>query len=365
MSDLFLVPIGDDWIDLFERTVRSGVTVESGDEPPVEFGTEGRVRVWGTTESSGHKKQSHMDAMAAEDLVMFLQAGEFIASARVDSVYHSADLGEWLWDASESSFVYTLTDYEEISVPRQDVWDVLGYSENYPLYGFSRVSDDARTSLLQTYNSVEEAFQAFRQYSESETETDTETGSDSESGGGLDTEPGFDSESPGEDATGAREHTEIQWHLVQLGLKHGYDVYVATNDQNLTYEGHRLGEDCVDNLDLPGFSDAAIRLIEYVDVIWLNGGHIEKMFEVESTTSIYSGILRMSDFVVKVPNLAVEMHIVAPAEDEDQVRRQMTRPTFQHVIDRAEHCSLQYLSFESVREKRELVDKAGPLQTIF
>jgi hypothetical protein len=89
------------------------------------------------------------------------------------------------------------------------------------------------------------------------------------------------------------------------------------------------------------------------------------MFEVESTTSIYSGILRMTDFVVKVPNLTVDMHIVAPSEDEEQARRQMTRPTFQHVMDRAQHCSLQYLSFDEVRDKKELVDRAGPLQTVF
>jgi len=162
-----------------------------------------------------------------------------------------------------------------------------------------------------------------------------------------------------------REHTEIQWYLIQLGLDHGYDVYVATNDQNLTYNGQPLGDDCVDDLNLTGFSDAAMRLIEYVDVVWLNGGYIEKMFEVESTTSIYSGILRMTDFVVKVPNLAVDMHIVAPQDDEEQVRRQMNRPTFQHVMNRAQHCSLQYLSFEEIRNKRNLVEQAGPLQAVF
>lgn len=162
-----------------------------------------------------------------------------------------------------------------------------------------------------------------------------------------------------------REHTEIQWYLIQLGLEHGYDVYVAKNDQNRTYDGHRLGEDCVDDLNLTGFSDAAMRLIEYVDIIWLNGDYIEKMFEVESTTSIYSGILRMTDFVVKVPNLAVDMHIVAPTDDEDQVRRQMTRPTFEHIMGQAHHCSLQYLSFDEVREKQGLVDRAGPLQVVF
>ena len=350
MTDLFLVPIGDDWIDRYEETVTSPLS--SPDEAPVELSYDSSVRVWGTTVGEDSKKRTKFESMEQGDLVLFLHAGEFIGSGRVGETFDNPELGEWIWDSPESRFVYTVTDYQEMSVPRSEVWDILGYSPNYPLYGFSRISDDATSKLLQTYNSIEEAFQDFRaDDSGNEETTSTATPDDDE-----------EEDTEGEDT---REHTEIQWHLIQLGLDHGYDVYVATNDQNLIYDGNRLGEDCVDSLSLTGFSDAAMRLIEYVDVVWLNDGYIEKMFEVESTTSIYSGILRMTDFVVKVPNLAVDMHIVAPTQDEEQVRRQMTRPTFQHVMDLAEHCSLQYLAFDEVRSKRELVHQAGPLQDVF
>lgn len=349
MSDLFLVPVGDDWIDRFRETVESPLSNPT--DAPAELSQESSVRIWGTTVGEDSKKRTIFEAMEQDDLVLFLYAGEFIGSGRVGETFEDPELGAWLWDSPESRFIYTVTDYQEISVPRSEVWDVLGYSSNYPLYGFSRVSDDAISTLFQTYNSVEEAFQDFRA-NDSRGEEPSPTGTPE------------DDEEETEDEV-VREHTEIQWYLIQLGLDHGYDVYVATNDQNRTYEGHRLGEDCVDSLSLTGFSDAAMRLIKYVDVVWLNDDYIEKMFEVESTTSIYSGILRMTDFVVKVPNLAVDMHIVAPAEDEEQVRRQMTRPTFQHVMGRAQHCSLQYLSFEEVRNRRELVEQAAPLQTVF
>lgn len=347
MTELFLVPVTDDWIERFQQTVVSEYTLE-GDLPP-ELEGEREVRVWGTTEGEDAKKRTLFEKMGAGDLVLFLYSGEFVGSGRVGVTLESPELGERIWGQQESRFIFTVTDYEEMSLPRQEVWDVLDYSPNYPLYGFSRASDDAISSLLQSYNSVEEAFQAFRR---GDTAVDTPEPDESE---------GTDAD----DQQEASEHTEIQWHLIQLGLDHGYDVYVATNDQNRTYNGHRLGEDCVESLNLTGFSDAAMNIIEYVDVIWLNGSYIEKMFEVESTTSIYSGILRMTDFVVKVPNLAVDMHIVAPAEDEDQVRRQMTRPTFQHIMDRAQHCSLQYISFDEVRNKQELVAQAGPLQAVF
>ena len=351
MTDLFLSPVGDDWIDKFDQTVDSPLDISAN--PPDELEGFSQLRVWGTTEGEGGQKRTTFEAMNPGDAVLFLHNGDFIASGRVGETFENPELGEWIWGTSESRFVYTVTDYQTMTVPRHEVWDLLGYSANYPLYGFSRASDDAISSLLQTYNSVEEAFQALRNEGETVTEASADTSADRTN------------ESNDGETEQVREHTEIQWYLIQLGLDHGYDVYVATNDQNLTYNGQPLGEDCVDDLNLTGFSDAAMRLIEYVDVVWLNGGYIEKMFEVESTTSIYSGILRMTDFVVKVPNLAVEMHIVAPQDDEEQVRRQMNRPTFQHVMDRAQHCSLQYLSFDEIRDKRNLVDQAGPLQAVF
>ena len=351
VTNLFLVPVNDDWIEDYQQTVAAPLSVDN--DAPTELEKYSELRVWGTTIGDSPQKRTSFEAMEPGDALLFLHDGVFIGSARVDETFESTELGKWIWNNPKSEFVYTLTDYREISVPRQEVWNVLGYSSNYPLYGFSRASEDAISSLLQQYNSVEEAFQAFRQQ-------DDDT-ADGESNG--DPTAGDDNTEPKENQI--REHTEIQWFLIQLGLEHGYDVYVTTNDQNLTYQGQRLGEDCIDELTLTGFSEAAMRLIEYVDVIWLNGDYIEKMFEVESTTSIFSGILRMTDFVVKVPNLAVDMHIVAPTEDEDQVRRQMTRPTFQHIMDQAQHCSLQYLSFEEVKKRQNTVEHAGPLQSVF
>ena len=39
--------------------------------------------------------------------------------------------------------------------------------------------------------------------------------------------------------------------------------------------------------------------IELIDVLWLDGNAIVAAFEIESTTSIYSGLLRMSDLLAR------------------------------------------------------------------
>lgn len=66
------------------------------------------------------------------------------------------------------------------------------------------------------------------------------------------------------------------------------------------------------------------------------------MFEVESTTSLYSGILRMTDFVTRVPKFAVDLYIIAAEDDADRVRKERTRPTFETVLSPVEHSSLQF-----------------------
>jgi hypothetical protein len=50
------------------------------------------------------------------------------------------------------------------------------------------------------------------------------------------------------------------------------------------------------------FDDATNRTVELIDVLWLQGNAIVAAFEVESTTSIYSGPLRMADLVAMQPN---------------------------------------------------------------
>lgn len=338
MTRLYIVPVADDWIDDFRDTVSSPVPVPAN--APKDLRRADDVRIWGTTE--GRQKREFFEEMEPGDPLLFYNDGEFFAAGRVSSRFEDPEVGEVLWGTTDSRFIYTVEDYQEISVSRETVAKLLGYEEQWVPYRFLRVSPDAVNSLLQQYNSIEEAFQEFQQDGDID-------------GPGVEVETDDD----------PREHTEIQWQLIQLGLRHDYDVYVAKNDKNRTYDGQRLGQDCVETLNLPGFSPAVTRIIEYVDVIWLEDDFIVKIFEVESTTSIYSGILRMADFMVKVPNVSVEMYIVAPGDDEDKVREEMDRPTFQHVLDTAEHSQLRYLSFEEVRETRETVEKAGPLQEPF
>lgn len=50
------------------------------------------------------------------------------------------------------------------------------------------------------------------------------------------------------------------------------------------------------------------------------------MFEVEQSTSIYSGILRMKDLARSLPGQGAHFHLVAPEAREREVVARMARP---------------------------------------
>lgn len=131
-------------------------------------------------------------------------------------------------------------------------------------------------------------------------------------------------------ATATVTHTQIQWLLAKIGMKFGLRVWIAVNDQGKEWQGQRLGDFSVKSLPSLGMDPETQRIISLIDVVWLKGtNQVVGAFEVEHTTSIYSGLLRMSDLVVLSPNLNFPLYIVTPASRMPDVRRQLSRPTFQ------------------------------------
>lgn len=99
-----------------------------------------------------------------------------------------------------------------------------------------------------------------------------------------------------------RTHTEVQGWLRDLGLALGYRVWVASNDKGRPYGTGRLGDGCLAELPATIRSSGAGDTVALIDVLWLDETQrIRLAFEVEHSTSIYSGIVRMLDLALGVP----------------------------------------------------------------
>jgi len=147
------------------------------------------------------------------------------------------------------------------------------------------------------------------------------------------------------------EHTEVQWHLLKLGSDMGFNVWVARNDRGKEYKGKKFSDlpKLMNELPLQ-FDDATNKTIELIDVLWLQGNAIVAAFEVESTTSIYSGLLRMSDLIAMQPNLNIPLYLVAPDDRREKVMTEVNRPTFSRLSPPlSEIC--RFISFSGLREQ--------------
>jgi len=146
-----------------------------------------------------------------------------------------------------------------------------------------------------------------------------------------------------------RESHRIQGILAQIGIDMGFRVWIPRSDRAIIAKLIRPDAhgSLIDILPL-NYDDATLKTIEQIDVIWLKNRSMARAFEVEHTTAIYSGLLRMADLLALQPNMDIRLHIVAPDEKRGKVLRELKRPVFS-LLDRGplyESCS--YIPYEAV-----------------
>jgi predicted RNA-binding protein len=151
-------------------------------------------------------------------------------------------------------------------------------------------------------------------------------------------------------ASDVRESLKIQALIAEIGSRMGMQIWIPRADrQSVLSEWKGDHAPILDRLPL-NYDDTTLRTIEQIDVLWLKGRSIRRAFEVEHTTSIYSGILRMADLQALQPNMDIRLHIVAPESRREKVFSEIRRPVFS-LLDRgplSENCT--YLSYNSIRE---------------
>lgn len=153
-------------------------------------------------------------------------------------------------------------------------------------------------------------------------------------------------------------HTEVQGWLRDLGRALGFLVWIASNDQGRVYGGGRLGDGCLRDLP-PALRDGAgADAIRLIDVLWLEASsqEIRAAFEVEHTTSIYSGIVRLLDLALGAgAGTAHGLFLVAPDVREADVRAQLARPAFRRIGELA----VRFIPYGALVEHREAMSRFG------
>ena len=173
-----------------------------------------------------------------------------------------------------------------------------------------------------------------------------------------------------DDIRQGEEHSHMQLLLIKLGKGLGYDVVVAANDRGKSFRDEKFSFHCLCGLPELGVNTEVATTIGLIDVLWLDKGtnHVACGFEVEKSTSIYSGLLRLADLALALPDHSIKMFLVAPADREKEVVAQLKRPsvlaanrgTVSYILfpDLAEHCD-SMCRFGSGRDVLDKIAKTG------
>lgn len=168
---------------------------------------------------------------------------------------------------------------------------------------------------------------------------------------GSDSEPSTSGELTPEDV---RESMQIQALLAKIGVSVGFKIWLPRADRGRVLKVWNAGpEDLAEELPL-GYDSTTMKTIEQIDVLWLKRRSIVRAFEVEHTTSVYSGLLRMADLVALQPDINIKLHIVAPVTKQEKVFQEIKRPVFSMLEGRQLTSMCTFLSYDSIREIAEL-----------
>ena len=163
--------------------------------------------------------------------------------------------------------------------------------------------------------------------------------------------PTGESESPAISSTKwSRESIRNQAELARLGEKMGFRVWLPRNDRSAVLQHWKPAEGSFLSVLPLNYDNTTLETIEQIDVLWLKGRAIQRAFEVEHSTVVYSGLLRMADLLALQPNMNISLHIVAPADRREKVLSEIRRPVFSLLEHQplAKRCT--FIAYEDLRE---------------
>ena len=304
---------------------------------------EAPLAVWGATAGKGNVRT--FQQMNYGDCIIFSQRGQIVLIGEIAWKLTNRELARYLWRTNMTGEtwenIYFIINQREIHISAEQLWHYLDYEPHFRLQGLMQVEQNRVRAIEKTYGGFYDVLVRL------------------DSGQKLQ-ERQFEPKGKAapfaalEEESKTREHDEIQWRLIRLGRAADVDVWVPKNDQGREWDGHRFRE-----LVLPEFKEGLDipKTVENIDAVWRFGYRIRAAFEIEHSTVIYSGLLRLSDLKTIAPNSLYPMYIAAPGDRRDKVLAELSRPTFHDQLKL--HEVARYLSYEKIRELDEQYGSKG------
>lgn len=303
-----------------------------------------RVAVWGS--EPGPRNQNSFDRMSPGDHVLIVEGAHICLVGQVAAKTVNPKLSHDLWKTLREgaptawSLIYFIANAREVNVPFAKFCELFGYQASFRLRGFTAVADAKLGAFYERYDDLYSVLVRL------ETGQPVVEKVGEENSGARRPDPLVELEADDVDTVLREElisdHVRMQFKLARLGIKAGEKVWVPAGDQarlRRSFQFDSFDKEFSSGIDVPH------SYVANIDVVWKQEFRIAAAYEIENSTSIYSGLLRFSDLMILAPNTLYPMFVVAPAARKNQLRQQLRRPTFK----RMDLCQkVRFLSYETI-----------------
>jgi hypothetical protein len=316
-----------------------------------------RIAVWGSRDTTSNRAK--FERMSEGDEILIVKGSMIKLLGKVACKTVSPSLSRELWknlrgDSPEGwDLIYFIANPEEIELPFSKFRGLFGYQSNFQLRGFTSVAAKKLQTFYAVYDDLYSILLRLKEGKEIEEIPNPDLLQEErlQEAGEAAGKPTDLPEAPDEQTLS--QHLRMQWLLLKMGKQAGQRVWAPRSDQgriSSQFNFHDFEETFAAGLD------TQTKYVENIDVVWKEEFRIDAAFEIENSTSIYSGILRFADLTMVAPNSTYPMFIVAPSERRNRVREQLARPTFRHL-----HLTdkVHYLPYEKVDEINAFFGETG------
>jgi hypothetical protein len=304
------------------------------------------IAVWGS--AGGPRNRSNFERMSQGDDLLIVEGDSIKLIGKVAAKVESLPLSRELWrplktDAGNAAWelIYFIANPRELDVPFEDFCELFGYAANFQLRGFTPVAPERLADFYAKYDDLYSVLVRI-QRGEPVAQKLSDASVPNDPAPPELVEVSSEEIEEALSIPDVSEHVRMQWKLARLGLKAGERVWVPVADQSKlrrAFEFEEFDAEFAAGIDLPH------SYIENIDVVWKQEFRIGAAYEIENTTSIYSGLLRFADLNIIAPNTLYPMFIVAPKEKKGRLRDQLNRPTFRRLeLDK----KVRFLSYEAI-----------------
>lgn len=299
------------------------------------------IATWGSR--SGENNKLRFSKMQPGDDVLIIEGDNIKLLGKIADKTVNPELSRELWKNIKGDnidgwdLIYFIANPVEINLPFAKLKQLFHYKDTWSLRGFTNISDDKLGEFYDKYDDLYSILIKLKNGEQiQEKLVEDEIASE------LSMPEEIENVEPVEKELS--DHIIMQWKLATLGKKAGSKVWVPRNDQSRLEKNYGFTDY---ESEFTAGIDTPARYVEQIDVVWKKEFQIDAAFEIENSTSIYSGLLRFADLKQVAPNHNYPLFIVAPIEKRERVINQVIRPSFQKLNLSQD---VRYLSYETVND---------------